>query len=239
MIFKKICFSVVLLTSVEMFASMDEAETLKYLRCDAESLCSLVKWHAEGCYLTNLQNFHRIGAVSDLKKFLLKHPKVVYDLLPMVFAYRKDSLKHCNRQNLKLEFFLLKILLGYGADPNCFSRWSNSLLFQMVHTTSLMESFQKRVIDEHYKHIIKLLVKYGANPDQKETLVFHSSSMTPRQMMPDLITSIEKELKAEGEQGMPALLELFHDQRSALMVVEMANMLNSRLPFENDVESWF
>lgn len=232
-----------LFVSVEMFASMDEAETLKYLRCDAESLCSLVKWRAEGCYLTNLQNFHRIGAVSDLKKFLLKHPKVVYDLLPMVFVYSKDSLRPRAEKNFNLEFFLLNLLLEYGANPNCFSPWSNSLLFQMVHTVSLMESSEKNLIDEFCKPIIKLLIKHGANPDQKETLAFHSSSMTPRQMMPDLIgsliTSIEKEFKAQAEQGMPALLELFHDQRSALMVVEMANMLNSRLPFENDVESWF
>ena len=190
-----------LLVSFEMFSAQNLQPDLTFQRC---------------CEVLNKVRFShlyddrgRAALLVELKNLLLLHPSVAQGLAP-VRQRPGLVLPLCEAAVLVRSFDLMEILLQAGAGPNasCLGVRNlnyNSPLFQMVsraHLCKMSQDFSLvsvRSYDDSNKieSMVKLLMKFGGNPDKEEIRRWAAYPTTAREMMPDLIAKIEEELKAE------------------------------------------
>lgn len=204
MVFKKICFSFVLLTSVEMFSAT--INSIELLRC--------ILYVSEQNVLKRSQ-YGYDQSLEKLKKLLKENPNVTKEyilfgdsqpwgqVLPLVKAIKDGK-----------DLELVNIFLQAGADPNQWNERFDYDLCKRLHRHSIAEGYRNSAMFQaayncweaiqckksendikFAENQVKLLMEFGGNVDQIEWL--GSVRTSARTLLADRITNIEKEIAAK------------------------------------------
>lgn len=183
-----------LLVSFQMFSSEQECKDL---------VKELIRTY-------NLDSLYRNGeSLIRAKIFKLQHllslyPDVTKNSTACCFTRREPDSYLCEEVLLGSSVILAKVFLSAGADPNYSECGVGSLLFQWGCRASCYQDHMRR-FEKNYilaKSMIKLLIQFGGNSNQKNNRRKGSLSeyISVRQMLPDLIEEIEIEIKRENNE---------------------------------------